>query len=238
MSNFLTRNSRFALFLFVLLVCFGAVLIVGDAFDIKALFERVAESEHAPLAFLGLYVLTCLFLLPGGVLTVGAGLLFGIKEGIFLVSTGATIGASLAFFVSRYLARDWVASKIAANERLVDFDKRVAEGGWKFVLIARLTPIVPFRFSNYFFGTTGIRFREYFFATWLGTIPSATVTVSSAAYLRDLAEADELRLFPMDANVILKFLAVVVLLLVFLIWRQRRKLRLSGNCLLGKNEAR
>src|SRR5690242_8095361 len=96
-----------------------------------------------PVLFIGIYVVATVFFIPGSVLTLGAGALFGVGLGSVCVSVSATLGATAAFLVGRYLARDAVARKIAKNERFAAIDHAVAEEGWKIVLLTRLSPIFP-----------------------------------------------------------------------------------------------
>lgn len=138
-----------------------------------------------PVVFLVLYVLACVCFIPGSVLTLGAGALFGVTKGLIMVSISATLGATAAFLVGRYLARDWVARKIEKNPKFRAIDKAVAEEGWKIVLLTRLSPIFPFNLLNYAFGLTRIRLRDYVLASWIGTLPGTILYV----YIGSLAQA-------------------------------------------------
>jgi uncharacterized membrane protein YdjX (TVP38/TMEM64 family) len=130
-----------------------------------------------PLVFLILYVLACVCFIPGSILTLGAGALFGVIKGTIMVSLSATLGATAAFLVGRYLARDWVARKIERNPKFRAIDKAVAEEGWKIVLLTRLSPVFPFNLLNYAFGLTRIRLRDYVLASWIGTLPGTVLYV-------------------------------------------------------------
>src|SRR5690606_28498352 len=110
-------------------------------------------------------------LIPGSALTLGAGALFGVFWGTVYASTGATLGATCAFLIGRYLARDWVAARIARRPAFVAIDRAVAEEGWKIVGLTRLSPIFPFVLLNYAFGLTRVSLRDYVFASWLGMLP-------------------------------------------------------------------
>ncbi|MBI5015020.1 MAG: TVP38/TMEM64 family protein [Deltaproteobacteria bacterium] len=136
----------------------------------------------APL-FIGLYIVACVILLPGSVLTLGAGVVFGVVKGSALVSVAATLGATAAFLVGRYLARGWVAKKIEGNEKFQAIDDAVAREGWKIVGLTRLSPVFPFNLLNYAYGLTRVSLRDYFFASWLGMLPGTVMYV----YLGSLA---------------------------------------------------
>ena len=138
-----------------------------------------------PIVFLVLYVLACFCFVPGSVLTLGAGALFGVVKGTMMVSLSATLGATVAFLVGRYLARDWVARKIEKNPQFRAVDRAVAEEGWKIVLLTRLSPIFRFNLLNYAFGLTRVRLRDYVLASWIGTLPGTILYV----YIGSLAQA-------------------------------------------------
>jgi uncharacterized membrane protein YdjX (TVP38/TMEM64 family) len=138
-----------------------------------------------PVLFILIYIAACVLFIPGSVLTLGAGALFGVVKGSIYTSIGATLGASAAFLVGRYLARDWIAKKIAGNARFAAIDKAVADEGWKIVGLTRLSPVFPFILLNYAFGLTRVSFRDYFFATWIGTMPGTVMYV----YIGSLANA-------------------------------------------------
>ena len=111
--------------------------------------------------FVLLYVVVTVLLLPAVVLTLGAGALFGVAWAFVTVSIAATLGATAAFLVGRYLARGWVARRVAASARLGAIDAAVAREGWKIVLLTRLSPAFPFVLLNYAFGLTRVPLRDY-----------------------------------------------------------------------------
>ncbi len=130
-----------------------------------------------PVIFIGVYVLATVLFIPGSVLTLGAGALFGVALGSVCVSVSATLGATAAFLVGRYLARDAVARKVESNERFAAIDRAVADEGWKIVLLTRLSPIFPFTLLNYAFGLTRIPLSHYLLASWVGMIPGTVMYV-------------------------------------------------------------
>jgi len=115
----------------------------------------------APIAFIVGYTLTTIFLIPGSVLTIGAGLLFGVFWGTLWVIIGSNLGACLAFLIGRYTARGWVERKFGNCEKFRQLDDAVEREGWKIVLLTRLSPVFPFVFLNYAFGLTKIPFWQY-----------------------------------------------------------------------------
>ena len=115
----------------------------------------------APIIFMLIYIVATVAFLPGSVLTLGAGVLFGIVKGSIFVFFGATIGATLAFLVGRYIARGWISKKIAGNQKFNAIDKAVGKEGLKIVLLTRLSPIFPFNLLNYGLGVTGVSLKDY-----------------------------------------------------------------------------
>jgi len=125
----------------------------------------------APVLFVLLYIVSCVAMIPGSVLTLGGGAIFGLVEGSIYVSIGATLGATAAFLSGRHFARDWVTAKIGAHPTFAALDRAVATEGWKIVLLTRLCAIFPFFLLNYGYGLTRISLRHYVMATWIGIIP-------------------------------------------------------------------
>lgn len=134
------------------------------------------------IAFMVLYAVATVAFLPGSILTLGAGVVFGLVEGSIYVFIGAMIGAILAFLVGRYIARDWVSRKIEGNERFRAVDKAVGREGGKIVLLTRLSPVFPFNLLNYGFGVTGVSLKDYIWGS-CGILPGTIMYV----YLGSLA---------------------------------------------------
>ena len=130
----------------------------------------------APIAFMLIYIVATVAFLPGSVLTLGAGVLFGVIQGSIYVFFGATIGATLAFLVGRYLARGWISKKIEGNQKFSAIDKAVGKEGLKIVLLTRLSPIFPFNLLNYGLGVTGVSLKDYVIGS-VGMIPGTMMYV-------------------------------------------------------------
>jgi len=139
------------------------------------------------LFFIGLYIVASVLMLPGSILTLGAGAVFGLSQGFVAVLAGATLGASCAFLAGRYLARDWVARKIADNPRFRAVDEAVGREGWKIVLLTRLSPVFPFNVLNYSYGLTKISLRHYFLASLTGMMPGTLLYTYLGSLAGDLA---------------------------------------------------
>ena len=130
----------------------------------------------APIAFMLIYIVATVAFLPGSVLTLGAGVLFGIVKGSIYVFLGATIGATLAFLVGRYIARGWISKKIEDNQKFKAIDKAVGKEGLKIVLLTRLSPVFPFNLLNYGLGVTGVSLKDYVLGS-IGMIPGTIMYV-------------------------------------------------------------
>jgi uncharacterized membrane protein YdjX (TVP38/TMEM64 family) len=130
----------------------------------------------APIAFILIYIVATVAFLPGSLLTLGSGVLFGIVQGSFCVFIGATLGATLAFLVGRYVARGWISRKIAGNQKFQAIDQAVGREGFKIVLLTRLSPIFPFNLLNYGLGVTGVSLKDYVLAS-VGMIPGTIMYV-------------------------------------------------------------
>jgi uncharacterized membrane protein YdjX (TVP38/TMEM64 family) len=128
------------------------------------------------IAYMGIYIIATLAFLPALLLTLGAGLLFGIGWGSLYVFIGATLGAIAAFLVGRYLLRDWVGQKIASHSKFLLIDQAVGRSGFKIVLLTRLSPLFPFNLLNYAYGVTSVSFRDYTLAS-VGMIPGTIMYV-------------------------------------------------------------
>lgn len=127
-------------------------------------------------AFIAIYIVATIAFLPGSILTLGAGVVFGVIQGSICVFLGATLGATLAFLVGRYLARGWVSKRIAGNDKFNAIDKAVGREGFKIVLLTRLSPVFPFNLLNYGLGVTGVSLRDYVLGC-IGMIPGTIMYV-------------------------------------------------------------
>jgi uncharacterized membrane protein YdjX (TVP38/TMEM64 family) len=127
--------------------------------------------------FIGVYAVATVLMAPGSILTIGAGFAFGLWKGFLAVSGGATLGASLAFLVARFIARRKVEAIAKRNDRFRKIDNAIGQEGAKLVFLLRLSPVIPFNLSNYFYGLTGVRFWPYVLASWIGTMPGTLLYV-------------------------------------------------------------
>jgi uncharacterized membrane protein YdjX (TVP38/TMEM64 family)/rhodanese-related sulfurtransferase len=168
------NNNRLIRILLILGLAAGVALAVlyRDRFDGAALEAWVQSAGiAAPLLFMLIYALAAVLFLPGSVLTLAGGALFGPVLGTFYNLTGATLGATLAFLIARYLASDWVARK--AGGRVKQLINGVENEGWRFVAFVRLVPLFPFNLLNYALGLTRLMLGHYVVATYVFMLPGA-----------------------------------------------------------------
>lgn len=159
-----------------LMLLLGAVIAAAFTFRSEltptALEARLdAFGVWAALAFMVIYAVATVLFLPGSVFALAGGALFGPVLGTVYNLGGATIGATTAFLVARYLASDWVAEK--SGPRLKQLLSGVEDEGWRFVAFVRLVPLFPFNLLNYALGLTRIGPVPYVLATAVCMIPGA-----------------------------------------------------------------
>jgi uncharacterized membrane protein YdjX (TVP38/TMEM64 family) len=152
------------------------------------------------LAYIVIYVLACVLFLPGSLLTIGAGFVFGFGLGIVTVSIGSTLGAGAAFLLARTLMRDWVTRAVSHRPEFQAIDTAVAKEGFKVVLFTRLSPLLPFNLLNFAFGLTKVSFRDYLIASWLGMLPGAVLYTYIGTTIKNLADLNSSRTFDTPAH--------------------------------------
>jgi len=138
-----------------------------DAGGIEAAIRGM--GAWAPLGYMGLYILATVLFLPGSLLGLAGGALFGPVWGAAYTLVAATAGATLAFLAARYVASDWVAAR--AGGRLKQLIEGVEAEGWRFVALTRLVPLFPFNLLNYAFGLTRIGLMPYVVASLICMAP-------------------------------------------------------------------
>lgn len=169
------------------IVIFGLVVILlGTLISYRTYFQDLLRSslvwiqDLGPLGaivFVLIYILATIFFLPGSILTLGAGFVYGLIKGFVIVSIASTLGATGAFLVGRYLARGWVARKVEGNTRFKAIDEAVGHAGWRIVGLTRLSPVFPFNMLNYAYGLTKVTLRDYVLSSWIGMMPGTIMYV-------------------------------------------------------------
>ena len=160
---------RLALFI-MLVIAIAAVIQYRQQLDATALQQWVESAGPAgPLIFMLIYAFGTVLFLPGSILTLAGGAIFGPVLGTLYNVTGATLGAALAFLIARYFAADWVEQKSAG--RLKQLKQGVENEGWRFIAFVRLVPLFPFNILNYALGLTRIRLSHYIVASYICMLP-------------------------------------------------------------------
>lgn len=136
-----------------------------------------SKGAWGPIIFMGVYALATVTAIPGSVLTIMAGAIFGSIVGVVTVIFGATIGASLCFLISRYFARDFVVSLLSKSEKFKKLDDMTEKNGAIIVAITRLVPLFPFNLLNYGFGLTKVPFMTYVFWSFICMLPGTVLYV-------------------------------------------------------------
>ncbi len=197
---------------------------LGEVFSrpgLSDLLERLRGSMSAPVIFVLLYIGATALALPGSILTIAGGAVFGFWGGALLNSIGANVGASAAFLLARSLGREGVER--IGGKRLAGLNRATQERGFVGLFVLRLVPLVPFNALNFGAGLTAMRWRDYALATVIGILPGTLVyTFFADALVRGSADASR------DAYVRL-WIAAGLLLLLSAIPLIVRKLGFTAN---------
>jgi uncharacterized membrane protein YdjX (TVP38/TMEM64 family) len=172
--------------------------------------------------------LACVLFLPGSLLTIGAGFIFGPLVGIPTVSIGSTLGAGAAFLLSRSLLRDWVSRAVAQRTEIVALEKAVAQEGFKIVLLTRLSPILPFNLLNFALGLTTVSFRDYLVASWIGMLPGAFLYIYVGTTIKSIADLSSGRTAVKSSHTVLLVAGLVATLLVVVLLARIARQALSN----------
>ena len=170
-------------------IAVAAVLYLGrEAGGYVPQFATWVDSlgVWGPVAFIAGYVVAVVAFIPGSILTLAAGAIFGIGAGVAYVFVAATLGASAAFLVSRYVARSAIEKRLAGNPRFAAIDRAVGNEGRKIVFLLRLSPVFPFNLLNYGLGLTRVRFADYVVACF-GMLPGTLLYVYYGKLAGDVA---------------------------------------------------
>jgi uncharacterized membrane protein YdjX (TVP38/TMEM64 family) len=162
----------------------GALLLVGAIWAMRQipLAPVLTHVEKlgllAPVAFVLVYAAFVQLLVPAAFFTLAGGALFGFAGGAACAIIAANIGANLSFILARKWGRNWLEPRlIKAGARIQSMDKALAASGWKFVAMARLTPLLPFGVTNYALGLTRVRQSSFAWGSLVGTLPATSAYV-------------------------------------------------------------
>ncbi|MFP4414495.1 TVP38/TMEM64 family protein [Coleofasciculus sp.] len=187
--NKYSLNSKLKLVLIGGLVVL--LIIATKHFDLRELLQASllwvdSLGVLAPIVYMIIYNVATLLFIPGSLLTLKGGCLFGLFWGSIYVTIAAMFGAIFAFLIGRYLSRDWVCKQIESNDKFKAINQAVKREGWKIVLLTRLSPIFPFNLLNYLFGVTQVSIKDYVLGS-IGMIPATVVYVYIGSLASNLA---------------------------------------------------
>ena len=186
------RVSFKRILLFFSLSALVAILILAiRSFYVQDFLRNVLmQIEHlgawGPVAFIVTYNLATVLFIPGSVLTLGGGVIFGLWWGSVYVFVAASLGATFAFLIGRYLSRDRVVKYMEAHPKFKALDRAVSQEGFKIVFLTRLCPLFPFNLLNYALGITQVSLKDYVLGSF-GMIPATILYVYSGSLVVDLA---------------------------------------------------
>jgi len=156
---------------------------------IGAALSRVQTlGAWGPPILAAFYVVACVLFLPGSVITLAAGYLFGLVTGTWVVVVGSVAGASVAFLIGRTLLRRRVEAWVEGRPRFAAIDRVVGDDGLKIVLLTRLSPVLPFNLLNFAFGITRVRFRDYLLGSVVGMFPGTVLYVYLGTAAKNLTD--------------------------------------------------
>lgn len=219
--------------LVVIAVIMGLIILVralGLVQNFEALRDWIESGGiWAPLVFIGCYIVATVAAVPGVALSVAAGALFGSVLGVMVVITGATLGASAAFLISRYFARAVVEEWLSKSDKFRRLDELTEKHGAIMVALTRLVPLFPFNLLNYGFGLTRVPFWTYFFWSALCMLPATVLYVVGAdALTRGITEGE-------ISGGLIFVLVSAAAILVFLVRYARRRLKTDENAASARN---
>ncbi|KAJ8905965.1 hypothetical protein NDN08_002466 [Rhodosorus marinus] len=164
-------------------------MLGGRTMDFVRVFSDwvLSLGPAGSIAYGLMYTLLEIFAVPALPLTVGCGYLFGPVKGTAIVSLSSTAAAGLSFIISRYALRDVFGRLAANNAKFRAIDKAVSKEGFKYTLLLRLSPLLPFALSNYLYGLTSLRFAPYILGSWLGMLPGTIAYVYGGAAAGELS---------------------------------------------------
>jgi uncharacterized membrane protein YdjX (TVP38/TMEM64 family) len=186
-----------------LLLIVSAIVVIGCGFlllpvrDWFSQFQGRIENMGAlgPVVFVIIYAASTALLIPGSVMTIGAGTIFGLRTGAITVIIGANLGALIAFLLSRSLLREKVEKWAEGSRKFAALDRAIEDEGFRVVLLSRLSPVFPFTLLNYLLGLTRIGIGSYLSANLIGMLPGTFLYVYLGAAARDALDGGEASLF-------------------------------------------
>lgn len=208
----------------IFLIMLISIIVLARVFHLGNKFKLVREwiktlGYLGPIVYIFIYAIGVVVAIPGSVLTIAAGAMFGSIIGVACVSIASTLGASLAFLVARYFAKDSVANWLNKKEKFRKLYDLTEKHGAIIVAITRLVPLFPFTWLNYGFGLTKVSLKIYVFWSWLCMLPGTILFVVGVdAFTKGIAQGE----IPW---VLISVFIIFLLLLVLLVHYARNALK-------------
>jgi uncharacterized membrane protein YdjX (TVP38/TMEM64 family) len=209
-------------------VAAAAVIILTEREILPSIglwFQELGAA--APAAFILVYVLLTVALVPNSFLTIASGALFGFYWGTVYSFVASVLGAVAAFLAARYLVRDRLARRLVASPRFRRIDRALCRDGLRVVLLIRLSPVFPFSLLNYALGMSRVRLRDYVLGS-IAMLPGTALYVYPGMVAGKVVALGAGRAEPHDGRYYLTMaggLVVTVLAIVLLTRVARRSLR-------------
>jgi uncharacterized membrane protein YdjX (TVP38/TMEM64 family) len=182
------KSSIILLTVFCIVVTGIGIYFLGDI-DPEQLQEWLRKmGVWAPIAYVFLYTLGTLLILPSTPLNLSGGALFGVWWGTLWTTVAAIVAAIVSFAFTRTVGREYVAQKFAGRWEAIDAEMR--QGGLFYMFAIRLLPLIPYGIVNFAAGLTSIRFRDYLIGTLLGTVPGILPFVMMGSGLKALTSGN------------------------------------------------
>lgn len=214
---------------FIILVIFLCFILIIRYFGSDVLSLELFKKYHSSMLeaveknywyavgmYILFYIITVAFAVPATfVVTMAGGYLFNVFPGVLYVNIGATVGATCAFLVSRYLIGNWVQQ--VYGHRLTKLNYELQQYGIYYLLMARLILILPFFMVNLLAGLTRISVWQFIWTTSLGIIPASIAFAYAGKQIMHIRSVHDI----LSLSVIIAFIIVGLLVLLPVIFRRR-----------------
>lgn len=187
-----------------------------------------AQGSLGMIVFALVTGVSVVFFFPGSIVMTAAGATFGLLRGFLIAQVAATLGAGLAFLVSRHVARSRVERWVAKKPAFAAVDHAIGSEGWKIVLLTRCCPLFPYIFQNYAYGLTRVSFRHYALGSFLGLLPATLIFAYLGSLGRSGAEAAAGQASPLELSLRVLGLVATIIVSVYITRISRRALKSAG----------
>lgn len=217
----------------IFLLLLGMIIVIGKKLDFAEDLDYAAIrielfSWYGIAIFIGLIVLGSVLLVPGSILIMSAGFIFGFWKGLAIASLSTPFGVTAAFLVGRYFIRGWFENIVKRKSKIKEIDEAISRDGWQIVCLLRLSPIMPINILNYIFGFTRISVKQYILASFVGMMPLVIIYVYLGTLANSVASLNFDKLFAVDAKMQWVYyglgLLITLLIMIYLTYQVNKKL--------------